>query len=82
MRRMSDTPSSSRGRGAWNDYEGGGEAQENINAQEQQGKGMMQSTQEMVAKALGGGSRGIHSFIPFLFFFFPTSMGMLTVSRI
>lgn len=43
-----------------------GEGWSDVQAQKQEDKGMLQSAQEMVAKALGGGSRG--SFPPPPFF--------------
>lgn len=60
-RRMSDTPSTSRvhGKGSGVDV---GEGWSDVQAQRQEDKGMMQSAQEMVAKALGGGSRGLFPF--------------------
>ena len=38
-----------------------GEGWSDVQAQKQEDKSMLQSAQEMVAKALGGGSRGLFS---------------------
>lgn len=65
---MSDTPSTNRpqGEGTGVDIVGQRGGRKQTQDQEDQGqvqgqgeKGMMQSAQEMVAKALGGGSRGM-----------------------
>ncbi|OJJ80159.1 uncharacterized protein ASPGLDRAFT_878368 [Aspergillus glaucus CBS 516.65] len=56
-RRMSDTPSTSRAHGEGSGVDVG-EGWSDVQAQKQEDKGMLQSAQEMVAKALGGGSRG------------------------
>lgn len=54
---MSDTPSTSRAHGEGSGVDVG-EGWSDVQAQKQEDKGMLQSAQEMVAKALGGGSRG------------------------
>lgn len=58
-RRLSDAPATSRTGGMGVGDTGAGEAWNDARAEGQErNKGMLQSAQEMVAKALGGGSRG------------------------
>lgn len=58
-RRLSDAPATSRTGGMGVGDTGAGEAWNDARAEGQEkSKDMLQSAQEMVAKALGGGSRG------------------------
>lgn len=57
-RRISDTLTTSRAHGEGSGVDVG-EGWSDVQAQKQEDKGMLQSAQEMVAKALGGGSRGL-----------------------
>lgn len=73
---MSDIPVSQqtgRAGDAGEGFDAGQTAGEGQTAEEED-QGMLQSAQEMVAKALGGGSRGMHFFFFFLFRFYPEQL--------
>jgi hypothetical protein len=57
-RLLSDTPTGMRA-GEWEDSFEGDTSGRRGREKEEEGKGMLQAAQEAVAKALGGGSRGM-----------------------